>query len=296
MEDKKARFEFEVKPVGAYNGARYPSPHARLAPVAREESGKVRPGLMTFALALILIVGLSLGVLGCFAEYKNDPCALGYSLQPNGSCGPDPDPECDPGALRCDGSLLEACNAEGSAWTGQECEDYCDAMYDIDAYSTGCDAEADDPCGCEYDIIDGDIADCNPGDFYCQDEQTVAICNDNRWSWDEQNCNTYCEETYGYGYVSYGCDSDAEEPCDCIYDIMDGVVAECTPGDAQYCQDDETLWVCADDRYSFEQKDCQLWCEEEFGEDYWSTTCDMSDVDNPCGCEYGIVDGEPVDP
>ena len=168
-------------------------------------------------------------------------------------------------------------------------------MYGLDSYTNGCDAEADDPCMCEYDIIDGDIAECTPGDFYCLDDQNVAICNDDYWSWTEQNCNDYCHEVHGPEYSSYGCDSQAEEPCDCVYDVMDGMIAECTPGES-YCVDDDTVVVCDDDEYSWTEHDCDAYCTDTFGEDYYATGCDAENQTNPCGCEYGIVDGEPVEP
>jgi hypothetical protein len=54
--------------------------------------------------------------------------------------------------------------------------------------------------------------------------------------------------------------------------------------------------VCAEDGQSYDEVDCAAHCEQEYGQDCVAAGCDASEADNPCGCEYGIVDGEPVDP
>ncbi len=286
--------QFEVKPVRSYDGARYPSPWAPV-PVPEDAADTPTP-LSMLILALLLVLGLSVGAIGCFAEYGSQKCPGDLPRDANGLCPPGPDPECDAGALACEDGVLQVCDDDGMGWTGQACEDYCREMYGADYWSTGCDAQAEDPCQCQYDIIDGDIAECTPGDFYCNGDGNVSICNDDHWSWSIHECNDYCRETYGADFVSYGCSDDAEAPCLCDYDMIDGVWAGCEPGEI-YCQDDETLMTCnEEDRYSYDEHDCAEYCVEVYGEDYYSNGCDASDADNPCGCEYGIVDGEPVDP
>ncbi len=290
---------FQVKPMARYDGARYPSPWARAPePGSPEQDSSQTPnqrlGPAGLLLALVLTLGLAIGVVGCFADYKALPCEHGPRLA-DGSCpGPDPDPGCPPGTLACDEMALWTCDQDGR-WQGQDCEALCDQRGGLDSYSQGCDATAEDPCLCEYDIIDGDIAECTPGQFACLDDGQVQICNDDSYSWTTQACSEYCQETHGAEFISYGCDDQAEEPCLCDYDMLDGVWAGCEP-DEVYCQDEDTLMVCAADRYSYDEKACTDYCIEVFGQDYYPTGCDTSDADNLCGCEYGVVDGEPVDP
>lgn len=280
---------FDVRPVSRYAGARYPSTWYRSLP---EEEEQRRFDPLQVLLALVLVMGLALGMIGCFADYKSDPCALGLlPKNPNGSCDPPgPDDECIAGLLWCDNLTLYACKDDGSGWISQDCNAYCEETLGFGGYSTGCDFQADDPCMCEYDIILGDMPACTPGDIQCFDEKTLATCDDNGWEWVTQDCEEYCNQTYGIDAYSLGCDAQAEEPCQCETDIMDGIAPSCTPGEL-YCQDTDTVMVCDDDGWTWSEVECNTWCTDTFGEDYYATECDGTDEDNICGCEYGIVDG-----
>ena len=279
---------FKVRPVARYDGARYPSTWA--PPPPEEEERKHHP--LHLLLALVLVMGLAVGVIGCFADYKSDPCALGLlPKNPNGSCDPpDPDDDCIAGLNWCDNLTLYTCKDDGSGWTDQDCDAYCQDTLGFGGYATGCDIQADDPCQCEYDIIVGEMTECTPGDIVCKDEMTLATCDQHGMTWTEQNCEDFCNETYGYDAYSRGCDAQAEEPCQCETDIMDGIMPSCSPGE-MFCQDTNTVMVCAEDMWTWTEVDCDTWCTETFGEDYYATECDDTDEENICGCEYGIVDG-----
>jgi hypothetical protein len=348
--------EFKVRPVSTYSGARYPSTWYK-SPPDEEEQTKHHP--LHILLALVLVMGLAIGVIGCFAEYKSDPCALGLlPKNPNGSCDPpDPDDECIGGLNWCDNLILYTCKDDGSGWTNldcnayceetlgfggyavgcdiqedvpcqceydiiagemtectpgdivckdeitlatcdqhgmtwneQNCHDFCTATHGHNYYSRGCDMQAEEPCQCEYDIIEGDMPACTPGDIQCVDESTMATCDENGWDWVTKNCEEYCNETYGIDAYSLGCDAQAEEPCQCETDIMDGIAPSCSPGEL-WCADTDTVIVCDDDGWNWSEVDCNTWCTDTFGEDYYATECDDTDPDNICGCEYGIVDG-----
>jgi hypothetical protein len=98
----------------------------------------------------------------------------------------------------------------------QDCQEVCKNTFGSDYSSRGCDADAEDPCLCEYDIIDGDPAVCTPGDMICMDENTVGICQEDQWSYQEQDCDDFCLENYGEDYYSEGCNSDnPENICTC---------------------------------------------------------------------------------
>ncbi len=290
---------FEVRPLRRYDGAQYPSAWrtaatpgtpAQVGPPAERAS----PRLPTLLLLGLLMLGLALGAVGCFADYRTQPCPGDLPRDDSGNCPPGPDPDCDPGALACEDMVLLVCDADGQGWSGQDCDAYCREMYGPDAWATGCDAAAEDPCGCEYDIIDGDVARCTPGEFDCLDAERVNLCGED-YSWQQRDCDAYCRETHGEGYVSYGCDDDAEQPCRCDYDQLDGAWAGCQPGDI-YCQDDETLMVCAEDGTSYDEIDCTEHCEQEYGLGYFSGGCDAEEAEstaNPCRC---VREGEPVEP
>ena len=280
-----AEDKFKVSPVKHYNAAQYPGVHSSVQ--ASEEPDF---DFWKFLFCLVLVMGLSLGLMGCFSQYEIDQCP-DDSTAVNGKCV-GPDESCDPGLLRCDTGALMVCNEDGEGWTGQNCDAYCQEMYGTNAYSTGCEAEAADPCQCQYDITPGVMAECTPGDFMCdQDESQVQICQDNAWEWTTVNCDDYCREVHGPDYYSMGCDNADPEPCQCEYGMIDGMMAECSPGEIQ-CQDDDTVKIC-EDSWSFTTYDCQDWCEATYGAESSAGDCDATEVENPCNCEYGIVDGEP---
>jgi hypothetical protein len=289
MDDK-----FAVRPVPRYQQARYPSSWVPAPPDEPGEERRLNP--VQLLVLLVLVMGLASGLIGCLANYSGKTCEPGQVLDSSGNCvGPDPN-DCLPGQQYCDeaGNLV-VCNDDGESWTPQDCNATCVDQHGSRGYSTGCDAQADDPCQCEYDIIDGDIAECTPGEVQCRGEETVAFCQENGWEWLETECGDYCQEIYGNEAYSLGCNAEAEDPCQCESDIVVGVMPACTPDDF-YCQDDDTAMVCEEDGWTFTEVDCAEYCTENFGEDYYSTGCDQEDEENICGCEYGIVDGEPVDP
>lgn len=279
-----AHDKFRVSPVKHYDGARYPG----AAPQAAEEPGF---DFWKFLFCLVLVMGLSLGLMVSCVQYGVDGCP-DDSREVNGKCvGPEDD--CEPGVMRCDTGALMVCDEDGEGWTGQACETYCQDMYGQDAYSTGCEADAADPCGCQYDITPGVVAECTPGDFMCLDDGQVSLCEDNAWEWTTVDCDDFCQDLHGPGYISMGCEDEADEACNCQYGMIDGGMTECSPGDLN-CQDEDTLQVCDEDSWSYTTWTCQDWCEENYGPEYIAGDCDDSQSDNPCNCEYGIVDGEPV--
>jgi hypothetical protein len=270
---------FQVKPVTRYDGARYPS----FVPEQPEEE-KAHP--VVILLCLVLVMGLSLGVIGCFSEYKW-LCDDGLPPDQNGDC-PGDDPECLPGLVICRGETgASICNDDGQSWNNLDCLDYCGP----DAIAVSCDSEAAYPCQCEYDIIDGGIGECFPGEMTCKDEITLSFCDEDQMTWVHQDCQEYCQENYGQDYYTMGCDTGAEDPCQCHYDIMDGTIAECTPGEF-YCSDEYIAQVCDEDGWSWNEIDCNEFCKEEYGEHSYSEGCD-DQAGELCQC-YGIVDGEPL--
>lgn len=275
--------QFKVKPVASYDEARYFAAPTDDSEPATEE--KLHP--LSLFILLLLVAGISIGLIGCYMRSEYSPG------DPPPDAGPDSDPplppDCEDGLIRCvDDLTIATCVAE--EWQERSCEEVCNETYGIDAYSEGCDASSDNPCRCEYDIIDGDYDPCYPNDLYCVDEDTLFICAD---EWREVECAEYCVETHGEGYVpGEVCDANQEDPCGCYYDMLDGVVAPCEPGDVQ-CIDDWNVQVCRDD-HSFETRTCNDHCRETFGPDYYATGC-SGDAENPCGCEYGMIDGEMVE-
>ncbi|MBW2700095.1 MAG: hypothetical protein JRF33_04685 [Deltaproteobacteria bacterium] len=211
--------KFQVQPLKSYKGAIYPG--ATTAIQEEESPGK---NFWKFLFCLMLVMGLSMGLIGCFSDYKIDQCPSD-STPVNGKCV-GPDDNCEPDQMRCDTEALMICDEDGEGWTGQNCDGFCQDMYGMDAWSEGCDTNAQDPCQCEYDIMLGVMAECTPGDIHCLNDDTLQVCDENAWS--------------------------------------------------------------------FTDHDCQDWCVENYGRSSLAGTCDASETDNPCGCEYGIVDGEPV--
>jgi hypothetical protein len=296
MKDDK----FHVRPLREYGQARYPSMVAAAPPAtepAREEE-ETRHHPLEILLAAVLVLGISTGLIGCFSDYKTDACAMGLlPRDENGNCvPPDPEDDCQPGVLFCDDGTLMSCNQDGPGWSSPDCDAYCQETLDPMSTSRGCDAGADDPCQCEYDIIDGDVAVCEPGDLMCTDAYTLATCVDWNWVWEEQDCHEYCRDLLGPDAYSIGCDALAEDPCQCQYDVVVGVMPECSPGAFQ-CSDEDTVVICEEDAWTWTEHDCDTWCTDTFGEDYYAEGCDPgNESDNPCGCKYGIVDGEPAPP
>lgn len=269
---------FQVKPVTSYDGARYPSAYAGASDGEMEETHHP----LTLLLALVLVLGLMVGLIGCYQRSDYVP----ETPEPDGGPGDGgPDPDCDDGEVRChDGRTVQRCQDE--EWTSQSCDDYCRDNYGPDAYSEGCDAEAADPCQCQYDIIGGVVAECEPGDIMCQDEGTLLVC-EGGYDYVTYNCHERCREEHGPEWSSAGCDTDADDPCQCFYDVLEGDAPVCTPGD-MYCRDDGTIMICEDDMLV--SRSCDDLCREEHGEGWSSAGCDV-EADDPCQCEFDTLDG-----
>jgi hypothetical protein len=201
------------------------------------------------------------------------------------------DVECEPGDIAClDSATLGTCN--DYFWQSISCENYCVQTFGEDYISYGCSEEnAENPCGCEYGMIDGDYVECNPGDIACVDDATLSTCDN--YFWESSSCSDICAQNYGEGYISFGCDAEASDnPCKCDYDVVVGEPVECNPGDL-ICVDENTLGTC--DNYYWESISCADFCVEAFGSDYYSAGCNADNAENICQCEYGIVDGEMVE-
>ena len=91
--------------------------------------------------------------------------------------------------------------------------------------------------------------------MYCEDHETAWVCNEDHWSYSSRDCTTWCKETFGEEFTSYGCDADALEPCQCQYDMIDGGMIDCEPGDV-WCLDGNLASVCNDDRGSVTYVEC----------------------------------------
>ena len=281
--------KFEVKPVKAYSGATYFA-----APVEESEvEERQQPHPMAVALMFLLVLGLTLGLVGCYmrTEHSEEP----PDATPDGGLDgdppppPPPPPECDESELRClDGGDIEVCQDE--EWVVQSCHERCvDALGPM-AYSEGCDADADDPCLCDYEMLDGVAVECTPDQVVCLDDDMVEVCQDGMPL--ARNCDDVCHEQLGPNSHSEGCDAtDADDPCQCEYDMIDGGESWCTPEDV-VCHDDGSVELCLDGGMTVE--DCNSWCTTTRGPEYFSTGCDESDPADPCQCAYSIPDGGPV--
>jgi len=275
---------FEVKPVASYEGPRYPAGERAVPEAPLEE--KHHP--LTLLLAMVMAMGISLGMIGCYgrSNYTPDsPTPPTPDGGPDGGGGDGGDgglpPGCDEGELQCfDGGELGLC--EDGEWRRESCEDICNASGGIDAYSAGCDATAEDPCLCMYDIVDGIEVACGPADTHCADDWTLATC-DEYGGYTSVDCNTYCSDTNGPDWYSMGCDTAAEDPCQCQYGIVDGEMAMCGPGEV-YCHDESTVAICDETGWDYRIATCDEYCVELHGEGFTSPGCDDS-AEEPCQCE-----------
>ncbi len=195
---------------------------------------------------------------------------------------------CTPGDAVCRNSdVLVRCD-DNHVREIINCADFCVANYGPDYVSRGCDStKPDNPCNCKYDAIDGMIAECYPNERWCAGPDSITWCNtdNNEWGHLETiNCSQYCHLTYGPDYYSWeGCDDqNAENPCQCVYDIIDGMFAECLPGEVE-CAGNGQLAVCTESYY-FEYRNCADVCVETRGEGSVSEGCSDDSQDNPCLC------------
>jgi len=158
--------DFEVRPITNYHGARYPSWRERVDSEAR------RCSLLLAATSIALAAGLALGLVGCDQTRVPDTDgAPAIAVMPPRLDGPPPPdplpaPVCEPGDVSCkDPDTVVICNDDGSAETETDCAKYCLETTGYEPYGYECNAEAEDPCQCEYDIVSGCTATVYPSDF-----------------------------------------------------------------------------------------------------------------------------------
>jgi hypothetical protein len=287
MEDEMSNEMFQVKPVQTYDGARYPSAYQEGK--ADDDAMEQRHHPLTLVVAMLLVLGLGVGMIGCYLRSDVPPEEPLPDGGGDGGGDGDPPPPCTGDDMQCtDDGALEICDDE--AWVRQDCNERCTELLGDGAYSIGCDLSAEEPCLCQYDIIEGDVDPCYPNDAYCQDERTVVFCDDD---WAPQDCEAYCDELLGsIDAFSNGCNAEAEDPCQCEYGIEDGIMAHCDVGEV-VCADEMTVGVCVDG-VDFTYQDCNERCVAEHGSDWISPGCN-AEAEDPCQCMYGIVDGEMVE-
>lgn len=236
---------------------------------------------------------------GCNAETPDNFCSCEYG-QIEGIMV-----ECYPGDLWCeDTETLRVCGEDFYS-TPISCYDYCQQEYGVEYYSLGCnDENVENICNCEYGQTPGIMVECNPGDIYCENEETLKVCTDNYY-YESINCDEYCLEEYGEFYLSGGCDAEAEDPCQC-YGAIAGEPVECYVGE-EGCIHGTDLTRCApyDDSDPEEHQgepghmetiSCDQFCMETYGSEYYSPLgCQADDPDGNgelCNCEYGVIDGD----
>lgn len=136
-----------------------------------------------------------------------------------------------------------------------------------------------------FGTIDGDVVECQPGDMFCPDENTIQICTENSY-FETMACNDYCIQEFGPEYYAAGFCSE-DNPCGCEYSITPGVIAECTPGEF-YCSDAATLELCQTDENGLNNwttNICDDYCLDVFGDNFYpEDDCDAQNTENPCGC------------
>lgn len=196
---------------------------------------------------------------------------------------------CTPGDAMCrDAQTLVLCD-ENHVRNVIDCNAYCVANYGENYRSYGCDAaSAENPCACDYDQIDGMIAQCQPDEIYCIDAERIHYCDMSagmeEWGIPaEATCNDYCKNVYGPDYYSAGgCTGEVpDNPCNC-YDMLDGDIAQCQPSEI-LCLDGGQVAIC-NDLQTYDYFQCSDKCVADFGEGAVSQGCDAADAANPCQC------------
>jgi len=287
--------KFELRPLKEYKGAHYPAAWRKEAP--DDELKKSPPSLARCLFTGLLAFGLLFGLIGCFGDVKGKLTEQADAgILPNidggdsGDGGDEADSgdimlgvmaECTPGDVMCaDNENLATCNEDYYYDAARSCEEICDEEFaDSSAYSLGCDAQAEDPCQCQYDMVPGVMVECTPGEVQCREDNQYVECTEDYYLSDPRSCDELCAES---DMMSYGCnEAVVENPCQCGYDILDGEPALCTPGIIE-CQEDDVALICADDGYGTSQVSCDDHCAEQ---DMISIGCTTLDRDNFCGCK-----------
>lgn len=196
---------------------------------------------------------------------------------------------CTPGEAMCqDSDTLVMCD-DNHVRHVIDCNTYCVANYGENYVSDGCNASnKENPCACNYNQIEGFIAQCQPNEIYCVDGEHIHYCDmslgmENWGTPAETTCTEYCKAVYGPHSKSVGgcTEEDPENPCNC-YDLLDGDVAQCQPSEI-LCIDEGQVAIC-NDLMTYDYFQCDEKCVADFGEGAISQGCDVSRVDNPCQC------------
>jgi hypothetical protein len=253
---------FSLRPVSSVQTPKYPV----------KSSLVHTPGRLAVGAAVASGLGLLLGA-GCTVPLEENPDV------------------CTTGDAMCrDVDTLVFCD-ENHVRQVVDCNDYCVANYGVDWTSHGCSAEnADNRCQCDYDQIDGMIAQCYPDEIYCQDEEYITYCDMTQGYGDftgtpaTLTCDQYCKTTLGPDYSSYlGCTADnTGNLCNCEYDMIDGDIAECVPSDI-LCMDGGQVAIC-NDSYYYDYFNCTDKCVTDQGEGAISLGCDPAVTEDPCQC------------
>ncbi|MDA3864595.1 MAG: hypothetical protein PF689_12080 [Deltaproteobacteria bacterium] len=191
---------------------------------------------------------------------------------------------CEPGVICNDYHTALVCN-ENLMEESVNCHNWCQENYGTDYVSNGCQEDILEPCQCEYGFLAGVEAECYPGEERCN-TNSIDICEeqDGYDGWVNYDCDQYCHEQFGYEYFSQEqCNlENSDNPCYCEYDIIDGDMPACQPGELN-CNEDQ-LGICQEDTYSFQYVNCSDKCNEEFGNSSVSAGCDPNNLNNPCLC------------
>jgi hypothetical protein len=147
--------------------------------------------------------------------------------------------------------------------------------------------------GCQVALEENPDA-CDPGETTCQDGATLVQCDRNAVP-RIIDCNDYCVTENGPGWISRGCTPGGPDPCMCVYDIIDGEIAMCTP-DELYCADDWNVTFCdVPEGETWGTPDtisCHAYCQRTRGTDWTSFNgCDASLGEYLCQCAEDIIDG-----
>ncbi|MBU1535356.1 hypothetical protein KKF84_08540 [Myxococcota bacterium] len=259
---------FTIKPQKAYTSPRYPD-HNRVGRAAK----------------ILMTAGIGILATSCAP-----PLPWHENNNNNNNIIDGVAVECFPGDLQCanENEILVCSSDEGyEHWEAMDCNDWCHENYGWDYSSWGACSEdnGDNLCQCEYDIIDGGIGYCDTDDFYCGDENTINVCNDSQTDYQNLTCDEYCAIEWGSDmFMSSGTCDDAqpEDPCNCFYGMMDGMIAECTLEDVQ-CISDKAMGVC-ENGVDFTWYKCDDVCKDQ-DPNAVSNGCDAAVADDPCLCE-----------
>ncbi|MGM0597502.1 MAG: hypothetical protein ACQES9_10730 [Myxococcota bacterium] len=142
--------------------------------------------------------------------------------------------------------------------------------------------------GCTENIESSEM--CDPG-VNCNENYVAEICDLNHVT-STVNCNNWCVQEYGEDAYAIGCTEDINQPCNCEYGGLDGMIAECTPGEERCTNTGIEVCVDLSGYYGWEHYSCNEYCNEEYGDHYVSYDGCNSELDeNLCQCEYEMIDG-----